>query len=65
MSAEMIEFAVNGTSARGYLATPESGAGPGVIVLQEWWGLVPPNQDGVRSPGRRRLYRSCTRSVSR
>ncbi len=41
MSAEMIEFAVNGTSARGYLATPESGAGPGVTVLQEWCGLVP------------------------
>lgn len=41
MSAEMIEFAVNGTNARGYLATPEAGSGPGVIVLQEWWGLVP------------------------
>ncbi|WP_199336675.1 dienelactone hydrolase family protein [Oscillatoria sp. FACHB-1407] len=25
----------------GYLALPESGSGPGVIVLQEWWGLVP------------------------
>jgi carboxymethylenebutenolidase len=25
----------------GYLALPESGEGPGVIVLQEWWGLVP------------------------
>jgi len=41
MATEMIEFAVNGTNARGYLATPESGSGPGVIVLQEWWGLVP------------------------
>lgn len=41
MSAEMIEFPVNGTNARGYLATPEGGSGPGVIVLQEWWGLVP------------------------
>lgn len=41
MAAEMIEFAVNGTNARGYLATPASGSGPGVIVLQEWWGLVP------------------------
>lgn len=38
---DMIEFPVNGTGARGYLATPESGQGPGVIVLQEWWGLVP------------------------
>jgi carboxymethylenebutenolidase len=23
-----------------YLATPVSGQGPGVLVLQEWWGLV-------------------------
>jgi carboxymethylenebutenolidase len=25
----------------GYLALPASGSGVGVIVLQEWWGLVP------------------------
>jgi len=24
----------------GYLALPESGSGPAVIVIQEWWGLV-------------------------
>lgn len=41
MPAEMIEFPANGHNARGYLATPEAGTGPGVIVLQEWWGLVP------------------------
>ncbi len=27
-------------SGVGYLATPESGSGPGVVVIQEWWGLV-------------------------
>ncbi len=37
---EMIEFASNGTTGQGYLATPEGG-GPGVVVIQEWWGLVP------------------------
>ena len=37
----MIEFASNGGDARGYLAVPEAGSGPGVIVLQEWWGLAP------------------------
>lgn len=37
----MIEFPVNGTNAGGYLAIPATGSGPGVIVLQEWWGLVP------------------------
>jgi carboxymethylenebutenolidase len=36
---EMVEFASNGGTAHGYLATPE-GSGPGVVVIQEWWGLV-------------------------
>ena len=25
--------------ASGYLATPPAGSGPGVLVIQEWWGL--------------------------
>lgn len=37
---EMVSFASNGDSCEGYLATPQSGSGPGVIVIQEWWGLV-------------------------
>jgi carboxymethylenebutenolidase len=37
---EMIEFPSNGSTAVGYLARPTSGQGPGVIVIQEWWGLV-------------------------
>ena len=37
---EMIEFPSNGSTAVGYLATPEAGPGPGIIVIQEWWGLV-------------------------
>ena len=28
-----------------YLATPAAGTGPGIIVLQEWWGLVPQIKD--------------------
>lgn len=36
----MIEFACNGHAYRGYLAPSSKGVGPGVIVLQEWWGLV-------------------------
>lgn len=35
----MIDFASNGLGARGYLAMPDEGSGPGVIVVQEWWGL--------------------------
>ena len=37
---EMIEFPSNGSTAGGYLAVPEGGSGPGVVVIQEWWGLV-------------------------
>jgi len=37
---EIIEFPSNGTNGQGYLATPAGGSGPGVVVIQEWWGLV-------------------------
>ena len=37
---EMVTFPANGRTADGYLAKPPSGRGPGVIVIQEWWGLV-------------------------
>ena len=40
-----VEFKANGSTAAGYLAVPESGGGPGVVVLQEWWGL----DDHIRS----------------
>lgn len=36
----MVSFPSNGGTTDGYLALPESGGGPGVIVIQEWWGLV-------------------------
>jgi carboxymethylenebutenolidase len=37
--AETIEFRSNGNLASGYLVKPPSGSGPGVLVIQEWWGL--------------------------
>jgi carboxymethylenebutenolidase len=40
-----VSFKANGHTADGYLARPASGGGPGVIVLQEWWGLVPHIED--------------------
>ncbi|HZS48786.1 MAG TPA: dienelactone hydrolase family protein [Blastocatellia bacterium] len=40
MAGKMVEFPSNGGTTSGYLATPASGKGPGVIVIQEWWGLV-------------------------
>lgn len=33
-------FPSNGSEAHGYLAVPASGSGPGVVVIQEWWGLT-------------------------
>jgi carboxymethylenebutenolidase len=35
-----VTFPSNGDEAHGYLALPDGGAGPGVIVIQEWWGLT-------------------------
>jgi carboxymethylenebutenolidase len=37
---EMVQFPFDGGNAGGYLATPKQGSGPGVVVIQEWWGLV-------------------------
>jgi carboxymethylenebutenolidase len=38
---EIIEFASNGGTATGYLAAPPTGTGVPLVVIQEWWGLVP------------------------
>jgi carboxymethylenebutenolidase len=35
----MVSFPSNGRQGQGYVATPASGRGPGVVVIQEWWGL--------------------------
>jgi carboxymethylenebutenolidase len=37
---QMVSFQANGKTAQGYLAKATSGKGIGVIVIQEWWGLV-------------------------
>ncbi|HEU0025711.1 MAG TPA: dienelactone hydrolase family protein [Ktedonobacterales bacterium] len=42
MTGRMIEFDAGGSPAPGYLATPDAGVGPGVVVLHEWWGLTEP-----------------------
>jgi carboxymethylenebutenolidase len=36
---ELVSYPSNGTEGQGYLALPDAGSGPGVVVLQEWWGL--------------------------
>jgi carboxymethylenebutenolidase len=44
---ELVEFPSNGHACSGYLAVPDSGSGPGLVVIQEWWGLVPHIRDVV------------------
>jgi carboxymethylenebutenolidase len=39
-SRQNTSFPSGGGQAHGYLALPESGSGPGVVVIQEWWGLT-------------------------
>lgn len=38
---ERVEFASNGHTCRGYLAASAPNKSPAVVVIQEWWGLVP------------------------
>lgn len=38
-TSQEITYSVDNQAARGYLATPERGEGPGVLVLHAWWGL--------------------------
>lgn len=40
---DKVTYPSNGGTAEGYLALPDEAASgrPGVIVIQEWWGLVP------------------------
>jgi carboxymethylenebutenolidase len=39
---------IDGESVPGIIAFPPSGSGPAVIVIQEWWGLVPHIQHVVQ-----------------
>ena len=42
-AGQIVTFPSNGHTCDGYLAG--DGTGPGVIVIQEWWGLVPHIRD--------------------
>jgi len=44
---QRVEFPSNGHTCQGYFAAPESGTGPAVVVIQEWWGLVAHIEDLV------------------
>ena len=37
----VVSMDVQGAAVEGFLAVPDSGSGPAVPVIQEWWGVVP------------------------
>lgn len=45
ISSQMIDFPSNEHTTPGYLAQPLHGEHPGLVVIQEWWGLVPHIKD--------------------
>lgn len=48
IKTDMVNFSANGGVTPGYLAQPsQSGSYPGIVAIQEWWGLVPHIKDVV------------------
>jgi carboxymethylenebutenolidase len=45
MAGEMITWSAHGEDIPGYLSAPDETPAPGIVVLQEWWGLEPHIQD--------------------
>lgn len=45
---KMVAFPSGDVQVPGYLAQPETGSYPGLVVIQEWWGLVPHIKDVAR-----------------
>lgn len=46
ITSQMIDFPSNAHTTPGFLAQPEGlGKFPGLVVIQEWWGLVPHIKD--------------------
>ena len=44
---QRVTFPSNAHTCNGYSSAPKSGKGPAVVVIQEWWGLVPHIEDVV------------------
>jgi carboxymethylenebutenolidase len=44
---QRVEFPSNAHTCQGYFAAPQIGKGPAVVLIQEYWGLVPHIEDLV------------------
>ncbi len=44
---DRVTYPSNDHTCQGYFAASGAGRGPGVVVIQEWWGLVPHIEDLV------------------
>jgi len=58
----------DGQSVQGYLAEPAGGSGPGLVVIQEWWGLnaqIKGVADRMAAAGYRALVPDLYRGKSR
>ena len=44
---QRVEFPSNAHTCQGFFAAPQTGKGPAVVVIQEYWGLVPHIEDLV------------------
>ena len=45
LASEMIHFPSNDHETPGFLVRPDDGSYPGLVVIQEWWGLMPHIKD--------------------
>jgi carboxymethylenebutenolidase len=41
MQGESISFSNGSDDVKAYISRSVTGSGPGIVVIQEWWGLVP------------------------
>ena len=63
--AETISFPSNGSDAAGTSSDPRADPGPGVLVIQEWWGLDCGIKEMADRARCRRLRRPGARPLSR
>ena len=66
LQTEIIKLASNGEDAFGFLARPDNTSTfPGLVLIQEWWGIKPHVRELAQLAGYHRLCGLSARPVSR